>query len=338
MKKIFSVIIVLLIFFVGCNSNGKYNEYSTSLFAMDTYITIDLYGEEGKEAAEEVSNKIKEIEALWSTTLIESDIYKINNNKGMAVKVSDETKNLISYSLNMADKTNGALNPALYPVIKKWGFTTGNYNVPTQEEIEGLLKNTNYKNIVVNNDQVLIDENMDIDLGAIGKGYAADIALDIAKRKGITSGIINLGGNVQTIGTKADGSKWKLGLQNPFGEGNIGILEVADCAVVTSGNYERYFIGDDGKRYCHIINPYTGYPVDNGLVSVTVVGKEGKMCDALSTALFVMGKDKAVEYWKANRNFELILITDDKEIYITPNLKDSFKTVNLNINVIMGGN
>lgn len=336
MKKLFLFAVVLILILTGCKSDGKVNEYRTSIFAMDTYITIDFYGEKGEETAEEVSNKIKEIEELWSTTLADSEIYEINNNQGTPVTISDETKELITYALDMADKTNGALNPTLYPIIKKWGFTTGNYNVPSQNEIDNLLKNTDYKKISIENNQVLIDENMELDLGAVGKGYAGDIVSDIAKKNGISSGLINLGGNVQLIGTKADGSKWKLGLQNPFGEDNIGILEVADCAVVTSGNYERYFVGSDGKRYCHIINPYTGYPVDNTLVSVTVVGKEGKMCDAISTALFVMGKDKAVEYWKANKDFELILITEDKEIYITPNLEESFKAENFKTNIISG--
>jgi hypothetical protein len=324
MKKLNLIILALILFVTGCESVNEEEKYSTGIFAMNTYITIDLYGENSKIAAEKISKKINDLESKWSTTLNTSEIYKINNAKGKSVKVSNETKDIISYSLDIADKTDGALNPAIYPLVKEWGFTTGNYKIPTQDDINNYLKNVDFRNITLQKNDVRINENMELDLGAVGKGYTGDVVSEIAKNNGISCGLINLGGNVQAIGSKPDGSKWKLGLQNPFGDNNIGILKIADCVVVTSGNYEKYFIGEDGKRYCHIINPKSGYPVDNGLVSVTIVGKEGKKCDALSTALFVMGKEKAIEYWKENKDFELILITDDREIYITSDLKDSF--------------
>lgn len=126
------------------------------------------------------------------------------------------------------------------------------------------------------------------------------------------------------------GSDWRLGLRDPFGEGNVGAIEISDMAVVTSGNYERYFIGEDGREYGHIINPTTGYPVSNGLASVTIIAKEGKMCDALSTALFVMGADEAVNYWQQNKDFDMILITNDNEIYLTEGVKDKFNLSNSN--------
>lgn len=130
---------------------------------------------------------------------------------------------------------------------------------------------------------------------------------------------------MQVIGTKPDGSRWRLGLRNPFDtEGYLGVLEIADAAVVTSGSYERYFIGEDGKRYGHIIDPSTGYPVENGLASVTVVAKEGKLGDALSTSLFIMGREKAETYWREHGDFDMILITDEGELYITEGIADSF--------------
>lgn len=336
MKKLNLIILALILFVTGCESVNEEEKYSTGIFAMNTYITIDLYGENSKIAAEKISKKINDLESKWSTTLNTSEIYKINNAKGKSVKVSNETKDIINYSLDIADKTDGALNPVIYPLVKEWGFTTGNYKIPTQDDINNYLKNVDFRNITLQKNDVRINENMELDLGAVGKGYTGDVVSEIAKNNGISCGLINLGGNVQAIGSKPDGSKWKLGLQNPFGDNNIGILKIADCVVVTSGNYEKYFIGEDGKRYCHIINPKSGYPVDNGLVSVTIVGKEGKKCDALSTALFVMGKEKAIEYWKENKDFELILITDDREIYITSDLKDSFLTEDekLSINII----
>lgn len=336
MKKRILIVLSLLIFITVFKSikSDDVEEYSTSLFAMNTYITLELYGENAKETAKILSNKINYFENLWSTTLNTSEIYKINSSNGTPAKVSDETADIINYSINMADKTFGSLNLAIYPLVKEWGFTTGNYRIPAKNDIDSLLKHTDYKKIKLENNEVLIAKNMKIDLGSIGKGYTSDVVAEIAKNNGISSGLVNLGGNVQAIGTKPNGEKWKLGLQNPFGEGNIGILEIADCAVITSGNYEKYFIGEDGKQYCHIINPLTGYPVDNELTSVTVIGNEGKMCDALSTALFVMGKDKTIEFWKLNKNFELILITKDKNVYITSGLKNSFNITDRALTVI----
>ena len=165
---------------------------------------------------------------------------------------------------------------------------------------------------------------MQLDLGAIGKGYTGDIISELLKVHGVTSALLDIGGNVQMIGRKPDGSRWRVGIQNPFGEGRLGVLEGEDGAVVTSGNYERYFIGEDGKRYGHIIDPYTGYPAENGLASVSIIAKEGKRCDALSTAVYVMGLEKAIEYWRENGGFEMLLATDENEIYLTEGIKDDF--------------
>lgn len=163
-----------------------------------------------------------------------------------------------------------------------------------------------------------------LDLGAVGKGYAGDVIAELLRENGVTSALLDIGGNIQAIGSKTDGSDWRLGIRDPFGEGNVGVLSVSDKAVVTSGSYERYFIGEDGKQYGHIIDPSTGYPAESGLMSAAVIAKEGKLCDALSTSLFVMGLDKAADYWRGNKNFDMILITEDGEIYITEGIKDSF--------------
>ena len=165
---------------------------------------------------------------------------------------------------------------------------------------------------------------MELDLGAVGKGYAGDLAASLVEEAGVTSALLNIGGNVQTVGSKPDGSKWRLAIRSPYGEGEVGVLEVSDCAVVTSGNYERYFTGEDGKRYGHIIDPKTGYPVDNGLASVTIITDEGKMGDALSTSMFVKGLQGAQEYWKSHDGFEMIIMTEDKELYLTEGIADHF--------------
>lgn len=202
----------------------------------------------------------------------------------------------------------------------------------------GLLGKVGYDRVELNNNQIQIEPSSMIDLGAVGKGYAEDEAAQVLRERGITAALLDIGGDIQAIGTKSDGSDWRVGLKDPFSGGVLGILQISDMAVVTSGNYKRFFTGEDGKTYGHIIDPTTGYPVENGIASVSVIASEGKLCDALSTALFVMGLERAKGYWKQHRGFEMILIMEDGSIYLTEGMKYRF-TLNsdyrdMNINVI----
>ncbi len=201
-----------------------------------------------------------------------------------------------------------------------------------------LLEKVGYDKVELNNDQIQMEPGGMIDLGAVGKGYAGDEAAQILRERGITAALLGIGGNIQAIGTKPDGSDWRVGLKDPFSGGVLGIIQVSDVAVVTSGNYERFFIGEDGKVYGHIIDPATGHPVENGIASVSVIASEGKLCDALSTALFVMGLENAQDYWRQHRNYEMILIMEDGDIYLTEGIRDSFSLNseyrNMKINVI----
>lgn len=249
-----------------------------------------------------------------------------------------KTAELLSYALDMAEETNGALEPTIYPVLTAWGFTTGENRVPAETELAELLEKVGYDKVELNNDQIQMEPGGMIDLGAVGKRYAGDEAAQILRERGITAALLGIGGNIQAIGTKPDGSDWRVGLKDPFSGGVLGIIQVSDVAVVTSGNYERFFIGEDGKVYGHIIDPATGHPVENGIASVSVIASEGKLCDALSTALFVMGLENAQDYWRQRRNFEMILIMEDGDIYLTEGIRDSFSLNseyrNMKINVI----
>ncbi len=177
-----------------------------------------------------------------------------------------------------------------------------------------------------------------IDMGAVGKGYAGDEAAQVLRERGITAALLDIGGNIQAIGTKPDGSDWRVGLKDPFSGNVLGIFQISDMAVVTSGNYERFFVGDDGKTYGHIVDPATGRPVENGIASVSIIASEGKLCDALSTALFVMGLEQAKEYWRQHKDYEMILIMEDGNIYLTEGIRDRFSLnsdyKDMNINVI----
>lgn len=187
-----------------------------------------------------------------------------------------------------------------------------------------LLHNVGYGKVLLEENFVTLPDGMQLDLGAVGKGYTGDILSGLLKEQGVTSALLDIGGNIQMIGRKPDGSRWRLGIQNPFGEGSLGVLESEDGAVVTSGNYERYFMGDDGKQYGHIIDPFTGKPAESGLASVSIIAKEGKLCDALSTAVYVMGPEKATEYWRENGGFDMLLITENGQIYLTEGIKNDF--------------
>lgn len=329
--KLFTILLVLSFLLCGCSEKASEPvgindtaKETKNIFAMNTYITLTAYGETAETALDESESRIREIDSLLSVTDESSELYAINHSKGTAVTLSTDTENVLSFALEMAKKTNGALEPTIYPVLTAWGFTTESYQIPAQEKIDQLMQSVDFQKVQIENHTLALPEGMQLDLGAVAKGYAGDEIANILKNSGVTSAIVNLGGNVQTIGTRPDGSMWRVGLKAPDADSHIGILEVSDCAVITSGSYQKYFTGEDGKQYHHIIDPATGRPAESGLVSVTVIGKEGKLCDALSTALFVMGLEDAISYWRQYGNFEMILLTDKDEIYITEGLENSF--------------
>lgn len=295
------------------------------MFAMDTYFALKAYGSEAETALELCEAKVLELEAALSVTKADSDVSKYNNRESRMVGWDAYT--LVEKALELCEETDGALDITLYPVQQAWGFTTDSKRVPSQEELKELLKKVDYKRLIPfapGGCPIIGMGEQQMDLGAVAKGYTGDCLLDILKEQGVTSAMLDLGGNVQVLGSKPDGSPWKVAVRNPMDTGaEIGVLTVADKAVITSGSYERYF-EENGKRYWHILDPRTGYPADTGLVSVTVVGDTGVRCDGLSTALFVMGKEEAVEFWRNAGDFEMLLVTEDGELYITEGLQENF--------------
>lgn len=315
---------------VGCsgehqqNADNSISPVSRDFFAMNTYIRLEAYGDKAADALSQAQERIEELESRWSTTDENSEIYAVNHSDGHSITVSEDTAAVVSFALEMAEKTRGALEPTIYPVLTAWGFTTENHRVPEQEEINRLLTTVDYQNVSIDGNAIQLETGMMLDLGAVGKGYASDEIATLLREEGVTSALLNLGGNIMMIGSRFDGSDWHLGLQSPFENNTLGILTVSDSAVVTSGNYENFFTAEDGTTYGHIIDPATGYPVNNGLASVTIVAQDGKTCDALSTALFVMGTDGAIEYWREYPGFEMILITQERQVLVTDGLEGHF--------------
>ena len=328
MKKCMGYIsfIVLLFLFSSCSalSQEEAEASQSSLFAMNTYMTFTAYGDDAESALEEAKQQIQELESLWSVTDTGSEIYAANHSGGKPVTIGEETAAVVSFALHMAQQTEGALDPSIYPILTAWGFTTDNKQVPPADEIQALLQNVDYSRIHLDGTSLTVPDGMALDLGAVGKGYAADLVTEVLKEHGVESALISLGGNIQAIGSRPDGSDWHIGIQAPWEEGNLGILEISDAGVVTSGGYENYFEDEEGNKYWHILDPSTGYPANSGLEAAVIVVSEGKLCDALSTALFVMGPDKAETYWREHGNFDMLLVTDKNEIIITEGIADRF--------------
>ena len=346
--KAFSALILIIIL-VGCSNENEVNTSKTTstttvndtipaskeFFAMDTYMEVDAYGDNGEKAVAKAEKEVNKLDSILSTGKSISEISKLNKNKKQVV--SADTMSLIKESVKISKETNSAFNPTIYPLMELWGFTTKNYYVPKDNEIKPLLNHMDIDNIKIDerkNEVSFKDSNMKIDLGAIAKGYTSSKIIDIFKENSIKSGMVTLGGNVQVLGKKPDGSLWKVGIQNPIGEDEyLGVLQTSDKAVITSGGYERNFT-KNGKIYHHILDPSNGYPANNGLTSVTIISSDGTLADALSTSLFVMGKDKAIDFYKkSNYNFDFVLYTSDNKLIISDGIKDIFSS-DLDIKVV----
>ena len=321
MKKFLSLILCSLLFLSACDSQTT--PVSGSFQSMDTFMQLDIYGSE--DDLKIVESEILEIGNLLDTTYENSDIYRLNETG--SARLNDTTADVLKQSLELCAELDGYLDISIYPIVEEWGFISGDYNIPESKRLFELLENVDYKKVKLNENTAELSEGMRLDLGAVAKGYAADVAVDMLSQKGVKSGILNLGGTVAAMGKKPTGEDWKIGITDPENTAShFGYVQCRDKIVATSGNYERYF-EQDGKRYCHIINPKTGVTVENGTVSVTVISDSGIKSDALSTALFVMGIDKAQEYWKSSKDFDFILLDNSDTLYVTEGIAEDFKLI-----------
>lgn len=323
-------------------STGKKNssEYTSEVFAMDTYMTLTAYGENAKDAVDAGIAEIQRLDALLSTGDENSEIAKINQNGGG--KLSEDTAYLVKRALDIYHSTNGAFDISIYPVMQLWGFTTGNFAVPDKNALAEKLALVDAGKISLTEENgetsISLPQGMEIDLGGIAKGYTSGRVLDIMKSYGIESAVINLGGNAHVLGNKTDGSQWKVGIQDPNNsDGYLGGVSVTDKAIITSGGYERYFVDEDtGVKYHHIIDPKTGYSANNGLISVTIVSADSTLADGLSTSLFVLGTEDAVAYCKEHcveDGFDAIMEDEDGKLYITDGIYDDFINMNNTKNI-----
>lgn len=293
MKRLLFALIAML-FLCGCTPAEQSTQ--KTVFAMDTVMDLQIWGDEADVAAEKIEQSLQQMDKNWSVTSEDSLLAALN--RGEAVSDSENIAFLEKVQA-LSQRTGGAFDPKLHSLISLWGFLSDEYRVPTQEEIATarIVKLWN--------------------LGAVVKGYAGQQMTEILMELNVQRAILNLGGNIQTYGEKMDGSSWMIGIQNPDGGDPIGTVSVTGTmSIVTSGDYQRYFDAD-GVRYHHILDPETGRPAESGITSVTVICRDGATADALSTALFVMGLEKATDFWRQSDDFEAVFILTDGKIYAT---------------------
>lgn len=315
----------------GCSKSNASNDYvEKESFQMGTVISQRLYGENADSTSEKIIKRLKQLEENLSVNIITSEVSQINSHSGQskALKVNNDMMNILNTANKFSTLSDGAFDITVGPLVKEWGVFSEHPHVPAEERIKELLKLVDYKSIELDRENKTLRLSVKgqmIDLGAIAKGYAADEAAKICRDNGIKSAYINLGGNVYVVGSKPDKSPWRIGIQNPRAvDGKyIGILNISDRTVVTSGDYERFFM-KNGIRYHHIIDPKTGWPSNSDIISSTIVTDSSISADALSTATFVMGFKKSQELLKKLKGVDAIFVTKDKKIYVTKNLKKDF--------------
>ncbi|MGG1441699.1 FAD:protein FMN transferase [Brevibacillus laterosporus] len=343
MKHKFSLLFFLILSLIlnGCVSKTHEESVKTaiqpqseSFFIYDTIVTVRVYDDRMTDKHfKELEARMKEIESHLSRTLQGSEVYRINEQAGkQAVPVSRETYEVIKKSIQYAELSEGRFDPAIGPLVSLWNIGQDNAKVPSEEKLTEALQVIDYHQIALDDAKrtvFLKQPNMAIDLGGIGKGYAADQIAVYLTEKGFTSAIIDLGGNILALGKKPNGNDWIIGIQDPDrNRGNqLGKLKVTNKTVVTSGIYERYF-EENGKHYHHILNPATGYPVENNLFSVSIITNESADADALSTTGFALGLEKGMPFMESLPNVEAIFITKDKNVYITSGLKGNWELTN----------
>lgn len=334
MKKIVIFIsLILMIFIVGCSTKDVDNPIYRTEIIMGTTVGVTLYENGSEEVLDKVFKRVQEIENLVSINKEETEIDKLNENAGISpVKLSDTSFEIIEKALYYSKLSTGGYDLTVGPLVKLWNIGLPEAKVPTQEEIDEVIKNIDYTKVVLNKDTkevFLSQKGMLLDLGSIAKGYAADEIVKILKEENINSAIIDLGGNIYALGLKEGNKNWKIGIQNPFDNRGkiVGSLEVSNKTVVTSGVYERY-IEQDGQTYHHILNPETGYPYETDIAGVSIIADKSIDGDALSTLVFTKGLEKGLELVENIDGVDAIFITNNKEVYVTKDLKDNFKITN----------
>ena len=322
MKKIILLLITAVVIMTSCTSDTT---VSHEFFAMDTFIGVDAQNTDEK-VLKELEKLVGEDEKKYSRTFSGCELYEFNKT-GNGDALSSDTFALLKRAFEIHERTDGAFSPYLGTLTDLWDIKSEKPKVPDEADIKAVLKNCSPDGITFDGNTIVkTNKQLQLDLGGIAKGRSAGNCIEFLRSKGVKNAIISFGGSIACIGESKKGSEgWKIGIKNPFATNEIvGSINVSDIYVSVSGAYERFF-EKDGKRYHHILDPKTGYPAQTDIESVAVISEDAVISDALSTALFVMGKEKALEFYKSNvYSFEAILMLKDGRVIVTDGIKDVF--------------
>lgn len=320
-KTLSAVLTASALLLTGCSGAKSSTQtdqdltYTDMLF--DTVIKIQILDPADESILDGLKKLCEKYDTMFSATNTDSELYKLNHANGQPFTVSSETANLIQEGIHYSELSGGAFDLTIEPVSALWDFKADKPTVPSSDAIAQAVSHVDYTKVDIQDNTVTLeDPEAGIDLGAIAKGYIADQVKTYLKKQGIKHAIINLGGNVDIIGTKPDGSKYNIGIQKPFDESGEAItsVQLKDQTVVTSGIYERYF-KKNGKLYHHILDPRTGYPCENNLYSVSIITDSSTKADALSTTCFLLGYEKGMELIQSMDGVKAIFITDDEKVH-----------------------
>ena len=315
-------------FFAEPSATQNEKPVTCDFFAMDTYVKAVLNGYDAETAADAMQTEMLRLDSLLSLYRNDSETARLRGTTSAIV--SEDVAALLGQSLRLHQETGGAFDITLFPVSSLWGFPHGPYRVPDRDTLAAALARTGMQAIHWDRAARCFrsdNPELTLDFGGIAKGYAAEQMARVLKERRIRHALLNLGGNIKAIGAKPDGSPWRVAIQHPDdANGYLGILSVSDLSVVTSGDYERFF-EKDKARYHHILDPKTGAPARSGIRSATIVCSDCATADGLSTALFVMGSQAAVSFWKKDpARFQFILFTEDRTLYVSEGLLPLFET------------
>lgn len=330
MKRFF-LLLCCLVVLTGCAAPAANPEPAQAqFFSMDTLMSIRVYNEGGEDALQAARQEVERLDKLLSRTDPDSQISLLNSHAGdgTLVPLDAQVTDLLTFAKSVSQLLPGCFDITIAPVMDAWGFTSETLHVPSSEAL-------NHAMSLVDSQQLMVDEpssaarleqaGMEVDLGAVAKGFAAGRADAVLREEGVTSALLDLGGNVTAIGSKPDGSTWQVAVKDPQNTSEaLCVLSLEDQTASTSGGYERYF-EENGQIYHHIIDPETGYPADSGLLSVTVISSDHMLADALSTTLFVAGPEEALDFWRSREDFELVLCTQDNRVIVTEGLEAGYR-------------
>ena len=353
-----TVLVCPMLLFTGCGnitdadtSTTGNQPISISSIKLNTAVQITIYDSQDKALLDDCLALCDKYELVFSRTNEKSELYKLNHRKDTSDKdtstdrqttpypvsgtadtwhISEDLASLLSEGLDITRESDGAFDIAIAPLTSLWDFTAEDPKVPDDAAIQKALPLCSSEGVTIDGQDITLpSDDIQFDVGAIAKGYIADRLKDFLVKKGVKSAIINLGGNVLCIGSKPDGTPFKIGIQKPFADRNEteAVMDITGKSVVSSGIYERCF-KQDGKLYHHILNPQTGYPYDNGLISVTIISDQSVDGDALSTTCFALGLEDGLKFAE-KKGVQAVFITEDYELHYTDGFRDEIRVTDV---------